>query len=425
MKRYVLLAIVILAAGFFGGNMYFTHTMEQRLETLARMVQPFGRLDYRKVSLTPFGDAYINGVSFRPANSDEEVWIDRLALRAGNLWALHGLPDDLRRGRLPERLGVSVTGLRIGTNGSLFSGLQAAAENNMMAFDAAGCGERRGFDGYDLAEMNYWELVMDTDVAYVSRDNGRALELSASSLLHGMASTNLTMRMQMPDSPGNAKGQVQLGRGMQLDAGEFRYRDLGYADQVLNFCAAETGLDLPAYKERHLKAWANLWKAQGFDAGPNVIRAYTRFLSNPGTFTLGISSAGGGMLPQFGQSVMDAFEMTMHVNGEAMGPLDMKIMTPQALAAFRASQPPAAAGKGQTPDEQTERTAAPGLQVVRMDDLAGRVNSYGEIRLLDGRLYRGRITAVHDDNLEFQRQLSGGHITTPIPFSSIAEIRLR
>lgn len=185
MKRFFVFILLLVAALGIGGKFYSEYQMKEALALLTQKLQPLGTLQYSDVNMTPSGDAQVNQLRFRPHASTDELIIDRVSLRTGNLLGLFYLSREVDKQRIPDHLGVSFTGIRVLTGGDLFR--SGEENNNSTRLEALGCGERRHFTGHDLMDMGYQELAMSIDLNYEIFSDGQKIVFSSITTIQDMA----------------------------------------------------------------------------------------------------------------------------------------------------------------------------------------------------------------------------------------------
>ena len=418
MKRFLILAILIAAGVFFGGKFYYESQMKKNLDQLVQAAQVVGDFSYRDVNVTHTGEAQINHLRFQPHGANDAVLVDQVKLRTGNALGLFYLSEDTKKQQFPQHLGVSVSGLRVLTGGSVYGSSQTFS--TAQGFDAMGCGNRQKFSGHDLMDMGYEELVMNIDLDYEIIGDGQKLRLYVRNLTEGVARLEITADIQLGASSRSAQVMAATFPRAALNSLDIEYEDLGYAANVIKFCAAEMGMAPAEYRTHHLAAWQDYWNRQGIAVGPKVATAYESFIQTPDRFSL-------YLYPATSLSLRDLFETpaniliyrlqgNLEVNDAPVVTLDLVGLTEeeqaQIVAQKEAEQDPVAA----------EPVVDPNL--LSLDNLQDHLRKSVRVRLHNGKTYRGQIRAVEEGRIQFQRFEQGGHLVMPIQLDDIKEVRL-
>lgn len=418
MKRFLILAILIAAGVFFGGKFYYEAQMKKSLDQMVQTAKVLGDFSYRDVNVTHTGEAQINQLRFQPYGANDAVLIDQVKLRTGNALGLFYLSEDAKKQQLPERLGVSISGLRILAGGSVYGSSQnfSAAQG----FDALGCGNRQRFSGHDLMDMGYSELVMHVDLDYEIGGNGQKLRLYTRSHTEAMARLEITADIQLGATSRSAQALAATFARASLNSLDVAYEDLGYAAKVIKFCAQEMDMTPAEYRAHHIAAWQGYWHRLGVAPGPKATTAYESFVQNPQSFSL-------YLYPSTSLTLRDLFESpaniliyrlqgNLEVNDAPVVTLDMVGLTDEEQAQVvkqKAAIQPVAV---------TEPVADPAL--VPLDNLDNHLRRSVRIRLHNGKSYRGQIRTVEAGRIQFQRFEQGGHLVMPIQRDEIKEVRL-
>ena len=143
MKRFLILAILIAAGVFFGGKFYYESQMKKSLDELVQAAQVVGDFSYRDVNVTHTGEAQINHLRFQPHGANDAVLIDQVKLRTGNALGLFYLSEDAKKQQFPQHLGVSVSGLRILTGGSVYGSSQTFSTASAIHSPRSACNPQR------------------------------------------------------------------------------------------------------------------------------------------------------------------------------------------------------------------------------------------------------------------------------------------
>lgn len=420
MKRFLILAILIAAGVFFGGKFYYESQMKKSLDQMVQASRVFGEFSYQNVNVTHTGEAQINHLRFQPHGAHDAVLIDQVKLRTGNALGLFYLSEDMKKQQLPESLGVSVSGLRILTGGSVYSSSDAFSSG--PSFEALGCGKRQRFSGHDLMDMGYEELVMSIDMDYDIINNGQKLRLYTRTQTDGMARLAITADIQLGANSRSLNALAATFARAALNSLDVKYEDLGYAARVIKFCTAETDMTPAEYRTHHLAAWQRYWHRRGVAPGPKTTAAYESFVQDPKRFGL-------YLYPSTSLSLRDLFDTpadiliyrlqgNLEVNDAPVITLDMTAMTEEEQAQVIVAQQVAE----QQPAPVAEPVADPSL--VSLDDLDNHLRRMVRIRLHNGKSYRGQIRSVSAGTIQFQRYEQGGHMTMPIQREDIRDVRL-
>lgn len=427
MKRFFIFIVLLGAALVFGGKFYYQQQITKNMDEFAQTLQAMGEFSYNNVNVTASGEAQINKIRFKPHGYSDEVLIERLALRTGNLMGLYHLDKELQQQMVPENLGISILGLRILTGGQLYRASESTTGSG--SFEAAGCGDRHRFSGHDLMDMGIDELVMDMDLDYQLINQGQTIKLSAHTFTRNIARVNFTADLQLGASSRATRAIAAAFTKAEWNSIDIHYQDLGYVTEVIKFCAAETQLKRADYLTHHLAAWKNHWHRLGLVAGPNLVSAYEAFLQYPDEVDIKLQPSGRMAI----KNVFDTpasiliyqVQGKLQVNRKPAGNLDFVAQTDEEQQVFSLREAEAATPAkvpGATAAVKPTATAVP--SPVTPDNLDQHLGKMVRITLSNGKDYRGRIRTVEGGRLQLQRYESGGHMLMPVVVQDITQVHV-
>lgn len=439
MKR-IIVAIAVLAVVIFSGKYYYGRQVEKNLDKVAIIVSGMGgNLDYAGVNITLGGEVHIEDVRLSAPGLDYDLRMERVALRTGSMFGVHTLATEVRKGRIPEQLGLSIEGLQMPVDGGGYGEWFEAGAEGSGGFSVAGCGDRIGFSDKDYTEMGYGGFVlMDTHLDYHLVNEGQWFDVVIRSVAENMhdMSVEMDFALNAPSRDTAAIGMAMAGA--ELTEVRVDYNDRGYITRVLDFCQKESGLNRSDYLALHLAAWQDAWKANGLIAGENMVAAYGQFLKQPNHFSVSAKPVGDlglmAMQETAPELLLYQFQMAMEVNHVTAGRLDLTVMDPTAKKAWLAEHglgKPSTEPKLKVAPEREQTMAASARRrnaeerVVAVEDLRNHLNAYVVLQLTNERTVEGRMRQFDEDALQLQSYQSGGSITMPVIYSQIIDARIK
>lgn len=418
MKKFLLIAAVVILALALGANWYYTREVRQQLDRLSRSVSMFGELSYDSVRLAPAGEIHINRLAFRPRQADGEgVSIERVALDAGGLGGIASLQGRLQSGRLPLELGVRIEGFSVPFTAlppTLPTGRADASAG--LLFAAAGCGGRSGFDIDDLVGMDYFGWTADIAMHYRLVDRGQRLEVETRVRNRDAAAVSVATTLDLMAGSMDAATVIAAARQADVRAFSLTYQDLGFYDRMLTFCAGETGMAREAYIDHHIAAWRARWGQLGAEPEDAVIAAYRDFLETPGwlelrsrsDYSVPVIGIAGNSLPEF----LGRMETMLAVNDAEPVPMALSLVELQPADSGASDRPAEPAGV--IAPGRSSTGAGPGWVDVEQSALASHLDRRVLIETVQGRRYRGRLARVEAGAIHIRIQGNGGYYVRPI-----------
>ncbi|WP_295440993.1 hypothetical protein [uncultured Thiodictyon sp.] len=111
-------AIPIAAYGLAYGSVWFQ--TRASLNRFAEAIAPIADFGYGSLSIGPSGTIEVSDLTFAPREIQDVIRIDRVAVRTPGIdFILHG-SQSLREGKIPQRLGLEFTGIRVAADGPIW-----------------------------------------------------------------------------------------------------------------------------------------------------------------------------------------------------------------------------------------------------------------------------------------------------------------
>ena len=413
--KWIAGGLAVAAAGV-GYYYYEVQQVERQLDDMAQAVQVVGSLSHSGVSIGPGGEVHVDGLLFEPHDTDAgRLRANRVTLDAGNLWELAGLRRTLDAGRLPRELGLSVTGL------SLPPGMAAdqQGDNPLLQLDVAGCGERRFNTAEDLhAALGYGHLPLDMGFEYRLDGGGEGLVVRSTWGIEALGHGSVSGRFGVGASSTDARQMLPALMTASLESLTVEYQDQGYYPALLEFCAGEMDMAPEEYIEHHLEAWADAWRVLGVEPGPNLSKAYARFIEEPDHVLLRFDGVADPTL--FWASVDSPAELprqlgaSITVAGERFGRVDLRTASARA--------PTGSAGARSGSANGGDEIVLPDTGPIALDKLGDHVGRNIAVTLADGRARQGELVAVEEGGIRMRRRLGRGFMVVPIALADIAEV---
>lgn len=430
MKKLLFL-ILFAAIAVIAVHLYFSYKFEQQLEDMAGQVSMFGTLEWERSVLHPSGEARIEGLRFQPHMLGDGIRLDRLALTAPHYIALIRSTAELDDGRLPESLGISISGLRIRLDGDLAAMTEVAWQSG-LPFETAGCAGRTSFSSRDLVSMGYRELRTSLSVNYRLIDGGDSMKLGISTATSDMAGLEAEADIHLGSASRDIALLQRAWAMARLENVEIHYDNRGFREAMMSFCAAELDQNIGEYRTHHLSSWLEAWARIGVQPGDELIAAYGEFLDQPDSVHLTTRPEPPLPLSSFNRlgrdELMQRLSPVVSVNGNRAHELQFEAVPSATLSSpDSGSSRPSQAGQTQTDaaaEDESETRSSP-WQPVSFEQALQHAGSPVRITTADGQLIRGRLTASGGDLLHVRVQGVGGFFVRPYTRDQIAEIRMR
>lgn len=287
----VIALIVLLVYGGLKGLIYYK--FKNAVDSTSAQMRIFATLRYETISSSLLDNSVtIHKVSILPSGFEDSINIDAITLQTQSLgYLLGGLSSSRgsgRGGEFPERLNITMNGLKIDLYGSMVDKLeQALAQLSSVIPDTVqtACGNKLYLGPAEYRDMGYDILDSNLRFAYTFSTDGINVAMDWST--KDMASATLEMKMS---SPSHASTMALISSPPQLQELAISYHDLSYTQRSNEYCAKQGKYNnvaeyITATSNQGDAAYALQW---GFVPGPGIKQAYKDFLANPGNIKVSI-----------------------------------------------------------------------------------------------------------------------------------------
>ncbi len=444
------IGIIVLAIGVaLGGlKLYLHYEARSVVEEAIENAPPVLDIRYGGVSAGLDGTIGVNDLTVSPRTVNDEVQIERLEIRTSGVGFLLRRSERLRKGELPERMGLLLRGISLDLNGALVAAWQRSLEEHpkLIRDSALDCGDVHFIGPEQYRAMGYSRLVSDLAVSYelLPRSTEARVQLEASTRDAAYVAMELVIAgVGSPTVLGLMQSKPRIS---ELT---FRYVDDSYVQRLNRLCAQRRGLGVEGYITAQVKrsdaAYARAW---GLVPGPGLREAYKHFLTQPGEVIVRAHPSGGLdplALSHFGPSDwVDLLNLTLTVNKQPVSDLSMRAPTaaelksapegPGLLSSLPQLPALSPGGKEEASDKAAPvaRRAAPArpifkYQSVEPAELKDYIGKQVRIATRDHRRREGRLTSVDRGVATLRRRMHGGEMTVRVPLDGVkrAEVLLQ
>lgn len=422
----LLLALVAYGAVY----LYLWLRVRQDLNQFAAQIEPFATLDYGGISIGPTGTISVHDLTLAPsmlglsmAQSQGGtmplaggVWlrVDRIDLRTPGLYyVLGGASEDLRRGKLPERLSLAFTGVRMDRD--LAAMLRAMTPAKPPANGLA-CNFTSLIDMRDRAEVLVpAELVVDSELGLERRPDGAFLYFDIEQ--RGLSRLSLETTLDI-DSLASVMVEQPAFKGFAVTYA----LDPLYLADAKRLCAQGSEIDEDAFTaalvEQSDSAYMN---DLGVIPGPGLRKALASALA--GAELRAEARPPSYIKPEYlslyaPEQLPAVLGLRLSVDGSEVEDMSFAI---ERTALSRAPTPPRPPEAEAAPAQPARRPQPSGE--IGFDQLAECLGCEVVISLNSGQQRRGTVDAVEAQVVHVKRRLHGGNMTVEIGRQEIQSIR--
>ena len=421
---FAVLAAVILT------KVFLWYRVSQAVERVEAMVVPLGALTHSDVSASFSGDVTISDIRFIPNNSDGSGFFstNELIVHTPGVHYLLGLGGTLGNGMVPERLGLSLDGLRIGTEAGSRGASMSISGN---PFESLGCGGLDFFAPVDLQSMGYSLLTPRVTARYTVPPSNDQLEIVIESKTRRVSNLRLVADLVVP---GLEATLIQQGPpSVSLGGFVFSYKDAAFNERRNEYCAELINVPEVTYLDEHLNLVESSLLRRRIRPGPNFLSRYRQLMA-PGAELEIWSNLDKPIDLDLLQStslenLVATLGLSFRVNGVEGDSLDLTFNVEPPLIEAQ----PAEVATGQSTAEPAARVIAPSsrpdpsrsLRDTPVNEIGRFVGSQVVINTSTGRLYQGYVDEVSSNGrVMLTITQRGGTAKVPINIDQIDRLRV-
>ena len=430
MKRIVLILVVLLVVGLFGGHALLSRQFEQQLVNYASQVSSHGRLTWDRVSISHSGKVTVRRLRFQPHGSRDQVLLDELILDSGSLGGLVNLGRMLENSMLPSNLRVTARSLNVPVNREISNWI--GNFNPGLPFASAGCGDFDPFNFYHLGDIGLIGTTINFLLNYQIVNQGDDLDLHLVISASQLSESNIRLRLALNEPSRSIREVPETLARTRLLRGSQTFTDLGFYPRLMTMCAEHTERDVDDYINHHINAWIRAWAERGLEPGRLPLVAYRHFLLQPGTLTFNTEPDPAPVLGAFERTRFTRLigEIPVEFSVEGGTPVDLnfgEVDIPPQPEIVDISEPDELPTRDATVREEDGVMLGPPPQwrSISVAVVGNFVDHRAVIEMVDGTRFRGLILEVEDDAVYLSIQTRQGILMRPVPIRSIREIRVR
>lgn len=283
MKNFLILAIVVLAGGFFGSKWYLHGKVSDGMDMAVLMMSPYAMVEYQGVRSTLTGELTIEGIRVRVDGFNDDLFIDSLGIDTPSFLSLLDLGDiaSIQSDGMPAEIGFMVEGLRVPVTADYYDTLYEVALKarglDGMQDVATECTGKYGFSPAALTGLGYTEQVISSAIT-IHNDRGSYL---------------LDMRVSIQDMwdieaevalAGDMMSEMMRGPAYRPRLASMRLQmtDRSLVRRVTEYCTRR-GLSTEQILQAQLDAFKFVGEQNGIEFDEYVLDPYLEFLGGKST----------------------------------------------------------------------------------------------------------------------------------------------
>jgi hypothetical protein len=407
--RPVLLAVVALAAVAYAGSRWWIgYQAGRQLQALGDLLAPHVALTWDDVSGDLTGEVVVSGLVVTPEGVLDEVYVERVSLRADGLKDLAALARTVRAGQLPEYLELTFRGAMLRVGGPLHQAIERHARLWGTPLDAAACDVEGNLGAVVMSALGYNTLDIDGTLRWRLHPPTHRAAVLADVTVDDVGTTSVDAHLELARLGFDPETWL-ADLAPALTSLRLRLSDHGFIASRNHVCAARRDVAVDAFMALHLDAVRDRYARAGIPLGDMPLEHYAEFARHGGDLLFDLEPRQplppARVLTALRQREVADIPVSLTINGRPLAADASRWLPPPAPSSTAAAKPAAAPPRG-------PQRVAPAA-------LVEHVGARAQIVTSDGRAHQGVIASADAERLTLRKVLEGGHLDYRIPYATI------
>ncbi len=443
LKNLVVFTLLVGGVAYGGVKGYIHYKVKKQVDRLVATAAPFADIEYGSLGSDLKGRVMVNDLVVYPRGVNDVVKADQLTVITPGLEFLLTGSDSIKRGELPERMGIALQGARLNLKGRLVEMLKQAevAQLGQQPAEGIACSLSRKFITAQYREMGLGELVFDTGLSFERGVSASQLVFKMDYTIRDAEQAEFTMTL---DGFGNSVMSVAVARPQLINV-TMNYRpDAEFSRKTLEYCAGKQGVDLQTFVDELFEQSDEQYLLDvGFVPGPGIRAAMKELMQNAAE--LSVVAQPGSTLDMNTVHLYkpedwpDLFGLIVKVNGKEVS--DLSFSMPAAELKTLDGKPSAAFSlpgmdffnqhEHAAPTQAEETTwvvrstpSRPHYRSVARGEVNSLVGREVRISTVDGKRRSGRVLSVKKGIISLEMRMHGGTLSTRVPVVTAGKIEV-
>ena len=445
-KLKQLVVFILIGTGVIYGGVkgYIHHKVKKQVDQLVAAAMPFAYIEYGSIGSDLQGRVRINELVIQPRGVHDAVKVEQLAVVTPGLEYLLTGSDAVKRGELPERIGIELTGANLNLKGSLTEMLEQAEAEQLGQRPAEGiaCSLSSNFITAQYRELGLEELVFDTRFSFERGLTASQLIFKIDYSIRGLEQAEFTMTM---DGLGNSVMSLAIATP-QLQRITLNYTpDAEFSRKTLDYCASKQGVDVQTFINGLLeKSDEQYIQDLGFVPGPGIRAAMKEMMQNPGELSVVAQPHSAldlktvhlykpqdwpglfGMIVKINDKEVSDLSFTLPDTPPGQGDEQRAAFSLPGLDLFGVQEQAAPAEAQPVKKSSGSRSPSgrPYYSIVARSEMNTLVGREVRISTANGKRRSGRILSIRNGVIALEMRTHGGTLSTSVPIAAASKIEV-
>jgi hypothetical protein len=424
-KSIILVPLILIGVVYLGLKAWVYFSVKSDVDNLVKQASLFVDVRYGGISSDLLeGSFSIDEIVISPRTLQDEIKIHQFKMQGDGPGFLFSDTSKMAQ-QTPEFLKVSMTGLRVGLDGELYSSMatmQAEQAKARKAKPAKTCEFGSSFSAQDLRALGYEALFANASftVSHDKIDGKTKMEVNFD--MDDMAEVDLTMSVKGGGSP------MMMAMAPQPQEIRFVYSiDADYLKGSKKYCASVLKMDEQAYVDYITNAKdADYQEYYGFVPGPGIRQAVNNFMKDGGEIDIRMrpsSDINPMMLNQFRPAdIINLLGVTLYVNGQPVQ--DLSFTVDESMNEYFGDK-----AYGETKDGKNKQIEEPvkvtyTFQDTPVNQLPQYIGARIKVTTMDGRERVGTLISISQNTAQIEQRVHSGKFEALVPLADIKSLQI-
>lgn len=277
----ILVFIVICLSSAYG---YFYYVTKSNVDSFIESVSPFVQIKYETFFSALNGKISLNEVSISTPPYGKLAQIDSVDFILDSAFDYFTLDDKLSAGEIIPKIQLKINHLNTSVDMlDVYTQEPDPFEQFMNHIAAQGCGDVESIDMTLLPELGYSTLDASMNINFDYSQKERLARFNVDLIAHDMNAVYTTVEI-----PHIASLRDFTSPDIQLGTFKVDVQDLGYSDNVAEYCAVKSDVPVEDYAKHHIEALKSFFTNADISLSDGVYAAYEAYVAEQATLTFSI-----------------------------------------------------------------------------------------------------------------------------------------
>jgi hypothetical protein len=384
-------------------------------------VRPFASITYQSFSNPMDGSISIHDVSV--AAQGKNVDIGSIELQLDSVFDYFNLEKKISSGEILPKLQLKIN--HLSADLELLKNEEPEPFEQILSYiQTLGCGDIKKISYENMSELGYSELDGSIKLNFEYSKLASEAKIEAKLTFHGMES--YAFKTSIP----NIKSAVDfIKEDNKIDSSKFIVQDLGYNNNLIEYCSKQSGLSTKKYIKQHLQKLRNYLVDADISLSEEIFAAYRSYFVDQASLTFNIQPESAVNLEHIDlyktKEFANILGLTVYVNDTEIKDLafdwDKETVVTDLLDSRSDSGSQTKKQRITALKNSEARKKQPPYVEIPINDLDKYLGSYVKLETKQGKSHKGLLKSVTPRRVIVMKRLRRGKAEIPVSTKKISK----